>query len=59
MSKITGLFLEGLADCYFDGQTGPNILPVHWKSGDIKKFRRMCRKHNQLVGFGFDPEARS
>jgi hypothetical protein len=45
-----------VVDCYFDGQTGPNILPIHWRSDEIKRFRRMCRKHNQLVGFGFDPE---
>jgi hypothetical protein len=45
-----------VADCYFDGQISPNIEPVFWFENEIKEFRRKCRKHNQLVNFGMDPE---
>ena len=46
------------ADCYFDNQTSPDIKPIHWTKEQIKDFRRRVRKHNQLVGFGIDPELR-
>ena len=45
-----------VADCYFDNQTSPNIIPIFWKKEEIETFRRMVRKHNQLVNFGIDPE---
>jgi len=45
-----------VADCYFDNQISPNIKPIHWSIEQIKSFRRKVRKHNQLVGFGIDPE---
>lgn len=45
-------------DCYFDNQVSPNILPIHWKSEQIKEFRQNVRKHNQLIGFGIDPEVK-
>jgi len=45
-----------VADCYYDGQTSPNIIPIHWKESEISDFRRKVRKHNQLVNFGIDPE---
>lgn len=45
-----------VADCYYDGQVGRNIIPVHWKKEEIKDFRKKVRKHNQLVNFGIDPE---
>jgi len=45
-----------VADCYFDNQTSPNIVPVHWKDKEIKSFRFKARKHNQLVRFKFDPQ---
>ena len=45
-------------DCYFDNQLSPNILPIYWKAEQIKTFRRMVRKHNQLIGFGIDPEVK-
>lgn len=45
-----------VADCYFDGQTSPNIKPIGWTADQIKDFRRRVRKHNQLVLFGIDPE---
>lgn len=43
-------------DCWFDNQTSPNIEPVHWHPIEIQEFRRRCRKHNQMVLFGIDPE---
>ena len=45
-----------IADCYFDGQTSPNIEPIGWTIEQIKSFRKKVRKHNQLVNFGIDPE---
>lgn len=42
-------------DCCWDG--GYKIAkPVYWIPEQIKKFRCMCRKHNQLVKFKIDPE---
>ena len=43
-------------DCYFDGQVSPNINPEYWTAWEIEDFRRMVRKHNQLINFGVDPE---
>ena len=48
-----------VADCYFDNQKSPNIIPIHWRSEEIKDFRARCRKHNQLVNFKIDPEIKS
>lgn len=45
-----------ISDCYFDGQTSPNIEPIGWTGEEIKMFRRGVRKHNQMVTFGIDPE---
>ena len=45
-----------VGDCWFDGQTSPNIKPLGWSGEQIKDFRKKCRKHNQLVLFGIDPE---
>lgn len=45
-----------VADCYFDNQLSPNIKPIHWTIEEIKDFRHRCRKHNQMVTFGIDPE---
>lgn len=45
-----------VADCYFDGQVSPNIIPVFWTAKEIKAFRRKARKHNQLVRFKIDPK---
>ncbi len=45
-------------DCCWDG--GYKIAkPKYWTPEHIKKFRAMCRKHNQLVLFGIDPEYNS
>jgi len=42
-------------DCCFDG--GYKIAkPHYWRIDHIKNFRKMCRKHNQIVNFGIDPE---
>ena len=48
-----------VADCWFDNQLSPNILPVHWSGEQIKTFRARVRKHNQLVNFKIDPEYKS
>ena len=45
-----------VSDCWFDNQTSPNIIPIYWTQTEIKEFRRKCRKHNQMVTFGIDPE---
>lgn len=45
-----------IADCYYDGQVSPHIVPVHWTDSQIKGFREKVRKHNQLVNFKVDPE---
>lgn len=45
-----------VADCWYDNQMSPGIIPIHWSAQDIKTFRKRCRKHNQLVNFGVDPE---
>jgi len=45
-----------VADCYYDNQLSPNIIPIHWLDKQIKTFRKKVRKHNQLINFGIDPE---
>ncbi len=45
-----------VADCYYDNQVSPNIVPIYWTKEEIKSFRKKCRKHNQLVNFKCDPE---
>ena len=47
-----------VADCYFDGQISPNIIPIYWNDEENKTFRKMVRKHNQLINFKIDPEVR-
>ncbi len=44
-----------VCDCYFDNQI-KNIQPVYWTKPEIDAFNFKCRKHNQLVNFGIDPE---
>ncbi len=44
------------ADCYFDNQISPNIKPMGWSLREIRSFRKLVRKHNQLVNFKCDPE---
>lgn len=45
-----------VADCYYDNQVGPKFIPIYWTLPEIREFRQKCRKHNQLVNFGIDPE---
>jgi hypothetical protein len=45
-----------VADCYFDNQLMPNVKPIFWTTKQIEDFRHRCRKHNQIVNFGIDPE---
>lgn len=47
-----------VSDCYFDNQTHPGVVPLHWTDQENKEFRRKCRKHNQLVYNRYDPEVR-
>ena len=47
-----------VADCYYDNQF-KHIEPIHWSDKEIKDFRHRCRKHNQLVNFGVDPEIKN
>ena len=42
-------------DCCYDGGYAL-AKPKAWNIDQIKKFRAMCRKHNQLVRFRIDPE---
>ena len=46
-------------DCWFDNQLSPNIEPIYWTKEQIKDFRSKCRKHNQMVLFGIDPELKT
>lgn len=48
-----------VSDCYYDNQTMPNVKPIYWTIEQIKKFRKYCRKHNQLISFGIDPEIKT
>jgi pyruvate-formate lyase-activating enzyme len=42
-------------DCCYDG--GYRLAKAkYWTPEQIKRFRKMCRKHNQIVNFGIDPE---
>jgi len=47
-----------IADCYYDNQTSPNIIPIHWTKEQIKSFRKKVRTHNQMVNFGIDPDVK-
>ena len=42
-------------DCCFDGGY-KRAKPKDWDIDQIKRFRSMCRKHNQMVLFKIDPE---
>jgi len=44
-----------VCDCCFDGGY-KYAIPLYWTSQQIKDFRAKCRKHNQLINFGIDPE---
>ena len=53
LCKIWGIKVN---DSWFDNQLSPNIKPIYWTVEQIKDFRHRCRKHNQMVLFGIDPE---
>jgi len=53
LCKIWGV---KVADCYYDNQTGPQFIPLHWTLDQIYDFRRKARKHNQMIRFKFDPQ---
>lgn len=43
-------------DCWYDNTVSPNFQCNYWNLEQCKSFRSKCRKHNQLVLFGLDPE---
>jgi len=44
-------------DCCYDGGYKQVFQQKRlWDLEDIRRFRKMCRKHNQLVSFKIDPE---
>lgn len=44
-------------DCYYDNQYGrKQKTPIGWTLNEIKAFRKLIRKHNQIINFGIDPE---
>jgi len=47
-----------VADCYYDGQVFPHVIPIYWTDEQNRSFRRKCRRHNQLVNFKIDPEVK-
>lgn len=44
-----------VSDCCFDGGY-KRAAPGFWTDSQRKRFKGMCRKHNQLVRHGIDPE---
>jgi len=46
-----------VCDCCYDGGY-KHATPTLWTKKDLTDFRAKCRKHNQLVNFGIDPEVR-
>jgi len=48
-----------VADCYYDNQTfKTGVIPLFWNDEQNRTFKKKCRKHNQLVNFGIDPEVK-
>jgi len=47
-----------VCDCCYDGGYR-YAIPEHWTKQELIEFRAKCRKHNQLVNFGIDPEIKS
>jgi len=46
-----------VCDCCYDGGY-KYATPTYWLGKELKVFRAKCRKHNQLVNFGIDPEVK-
>jgi hypothetical protein len=48
-----------VSDCWFDNQISPRIKPIYWTKEQIIDLRgkkdSKCRLHNQMVGYGIDP----
>jgi len=44
-----------VCDCCYDGGY-KHCTPEFWTGKELSEFRAECRKHNQLVNFGIDPE---
>lgn len=44
-----------VCDCCYDGGY-KYATPTLWTGKELTSFRRICRKHNQLVLFGIDPQ---
>ncbi len=44
-----------VCDCCYDGGY-KYATPTFWTQEQLTKIRRVCRKHNQLVLFGIDPQ---
>lgn len=44
-----------VCDCCYDGGY-KHATPTFWNGEQLEKIRRICRKHNQLVLFGIDPQ---
>lgn len=44
-----------VCDCCYDGGYR-HATPIFWSGAQIEKFRRICRKHNQLILFRIDPQ---
>jgi hypothetical protein len=51
--KIWGVKVN---DCWFDNVVSPNFQCKYWTLEQCKEFRKKCRKHNQMILFGIDPE---
>jgi len=46
-------------DCWFNNTTSPNFQCNYWDLIQCKDFRAKCRKHNQMILFGIDPELKT
>ena len=46
-------------DCWFNNVTPPDYQLNYWTLEKCKDFRKKCRKHNQMILFGIDPELKS
>lgn len=44
-----------VADCCYDAGY-KYAVPEFWTEQELREFRAKCRKHNQLVNFGIDPQ---
>jgi len=46
-----------VCDCCYDGGY-KYATPESWTQKELLEFRAKCRKHNQLINFGIDPECK-